>query len=44
MQILKDIYLTSGLPYGFHPNAYAVKGPRGVVLQNAYMRGLMELR
>ena len=32
MQILKDIYLTSGLPYGFHPNAYAVKGPRGVVL------------
>ncbi|HEY3289423.1 MAG TPA: MBL fold metallo-hydrolase, partial [Anaerolineae bacterium] len=32
MQILKDIYLTSGLPYGFHPNAYAVRGPKGVVL------------
>lgn len=32
MQILKDIFLTSGLPYGFHPNAYAVKGPHGVVL------------
>ena len=32
MQILKDIYLVSGLPYGFHPNAYAVKGRDAVVL------------